>query len=134
MAKTIYSIIILCFFYLGCFSQSTLRLRNNTNKEIYTSYVVWDRYKKCWVSRGWYKIEAYKYEDIDLGYYNDWVYTHAIQHWPSGDKRWGDDKLFCINPTDGYEIFYAAKLYCENTAMFSSLRVSRGLNTHFFNP
>ena len=134
MAKTIYSTIILCFFYFVTFSQSTLRLRNNTAKEIYTSYVVWNNDNECWVSKGWYKIKPYKYEDFDLGNYYGTVYTHAVQHGVSGDIKWGDEKLFCINPIDAFEIYYAGKLNCENTAMFSSLKVSNGVNTYFFHP
>jgi hypothetical protein len=56
--------------HFGYFSQSTLRLRNNTAKEILTSYAVWDNDSGCWVISGLYKIKPNKYQYFDLGNYH----------------------------------------------------------------
>ena len=132
MQKVIFVIIFsLCTLFAS--SQTTLRLKNNTSKEMFAAYVVWDRESNCYVSRGWYKLRAYRSTDLDLGDYEGTIYTHAHQYGVV-DNYWGDDKLFCINPSDAFEITYAGKLNCETTAKFSSMRVSYGVNTYTFYP
>lgn len=129
--KKISLLLVLVFASLFASSQTTLRLINNTSKEMYSAYAVWDDSYNCWVSRGWYKIRANSSYDLDLGDYEGIVYTHSHQY-GNKDKKWGDDKYFCINPTDAFEIYYAGKLNCETTAKFSSFRVTNGVNKYTF--
>src|ERR1035437_811798 len=77
---------------------ATLQLYNNTDKEIYAAYVAYDYDAQCWVSNGWYKIEAYGSKDINLGKYAGSVYIHGMQHTYMGfgsDNIWGKDYSFC---------------------------------------
>ena len=125
--------LLITFKSLSAISQTTLRLQNNTSKELYAAYVVWDSENNCYVSRGWYKIRAKSSRYFDLGNYKGPIYTHAHQY-GLVYTQWGDDRIFCINPTDAFEIYYAGKLDCQTTAKFSLMSVSNGVNTYTFYP
>lgn len=129
-AITVFTVIII----QTTFAQNTLELYNNTADEIYFSYVKYDYEYKSWTSRGWYKINGYSTESLDLGNYKGKVYIHGqFTGWIT-NKYWGNGYSFCVEPTDAFNIRFSDKIGCEFKRNFSETNISYGKNNYTFNP
>lgn len=115
-------------------SETKLQLRNNTGKEIYVSYVNYDKSESSWTSHGWYKLEAYKTKVLPLGNYIGPVYIHGETQGLLSNYSWGDKWMFCIDPSSAFEILNADKIDCPKKAKFYKTNVEKGINKWTFNP
>jgi hypothetical protein len=114
-------------------NSSNLVLENNTDKEVYASYAIFEGSENSWVSHGWYKVEPYANQVIDLGTYNGALYLHGRTY--TGRKlSWGSGTIFCIDATNAFRILNADKISCRDKAQFLQLNIQAGDNKFIFNP
>ena len=107
---------------------------NNTNKDIFACYAYFDFTNKCWSSKGWYKIEPYSTQTINLGNYKNDIYIHGQQTTFWTENFWGNGVQLCVDPTNSFEIRNADKVNCQKKRSFSLLKISSGTNKWTFNP
>jgi uncharacterized membrane protein len=92
-----------------------LKVQNNTNYTLYFCYAIYD-FSNGWVSRGWYKADAYSSSSANLGFYSGTVYMYAQDS--NNEHIWSDENSlysFCIHKTDGFEIQNSASVDCSNS-------------------
>ncbi len=133
MKKTIITL-ILVLFSLITFSQTKIKLRNNTDKKVYAT-LVYQIQNGGWTSFGWYTVDKYSNRTIDIGNYTGDVFVHGR----SGlifTGKWGRGYTFCIDENDAFRIYNANEVNCKASAEFSKLsNVLYGSTTNFtFNP
>ncbi len=121
-------------------SQNTLELYNNTDKEIYSSYAMYDFENKCWTTKGWYKIASYSSITWDFASYTNDIYIHGFSvnpgsFWESETQNsWGKDASFCVDKNNAFTIRFADKINCDTKKNFSKYKIAAGLNKWTFNP
>jgi uncharacterized membrane protein len=121
-------------------AQNTFEMYNNTDKEIYAAYAFYDFENKSWSTKGWYKIESYSTNTINLGSYSSFIYVHGFSvnpgsFWESETlNSWGKDVSLCVDKNNAFEIRYADKINCETKKTFSKYSINSGLNKWTFNP
>lgn len=139
MKKVIFSLMILFFVKIG-FSQNSLEVYNNTDKEIKACFVSFDHTNKNWTSEGWIYIDAYSSKTINCNKYTGDMYIHGYSinpgtFWTAETKnKWGSGFSFCIDPNKTFKIRFADKISCDNRASFSKTTIKNGKNSWTFNP
>jgi len=100
----------------------------------------YDFENKSWSTKGWYKIESYSTNTINLGSYSSFIYVHGFSvnpgsFWESETlNSWGKDVSLCVDKNNAFEIRYADKINCETKKTFSKYSINSGLNKWTFNP
>lgn len=121
----------LLFFSSQTFAQTILRMVNNTDKKIWTSYVIYSK-ADGFTSRGWYVIDRYSERNFDLGNFRGNVYIHGRTGNLFSKKTWGVGYNFCIDENNSFRITQSDKGRCKDRAGFSIFNVRRGTNTWTF--
>lgn len=132
--------ILIVFFGLlfsTSYSQSIIRLTNNTDSDVYAAFTYWDSSNKSWNSAGWTKVSKYSTLDRDFGNYKGKVYIHGHKgatFW-KGASSWGRGWQFCVDKENKFLIKGVDKISnCKDKANFSELNIARGVTTWTFNP
>lgn len=133
--KKIFLIGILVVLNTVAYSQTIVRFTNNSDKDVYASYVYWEAQSKRYNSQGWYKVPSYGTTDLNLGNYDGWIYVHGHQTKFWTESKWGSGYTFCIDKNDAFHIKGVDKMRsCNDTANFSKFTVKKGINNWYFNP
>ena len=115
-------------------AQNSLRLENNTGHTVFTAYAIYQDNEKCWVSHGWYKVEAYKSFSVDLGSYNSGVYVHGEHQGLLTNLNWGKGTTLCVDNFKAFNIACTIGINCIGRKEFSFVNINDGENLFRFNP
>ncbi len=119
------------------FGQTTLKLTNNTNEDVYAAYVAYDFTQETWVEKGWYMVPANSESTIDLGSYRAALYLHGQTQGSSPQKKWGTGDQFggtwCTGEGDTYELSDIKNMTgCSQTEEFTLLQIDTSQSNYSY--
>ena len=119
-------------------AQNVLRLENNTNHDIWTAYATYDirsANDRCWVCRGWIKVEKYNSRDINLGDYSGQIFVHGENRAYGMERNWGDNDMLCVEEGEAFNIRCPRNVECRVKKMFALINSNQdGITKFIFNP
>lgn len=125
-------IVVLCSFTMS-FSQTKIKLQNNTSAIISAAYAKYLDDGSGWTSYGWWNINPGESKIIDLANYN---YTNVYIYGFYKSTNWGSGNYqFCVDYKKAFT-FTNADNDCDYTKKtFSEFKITLGkINTWNFNP
>jgi len=115
------------------FSQTKIKLANNTSYTISAAYVKYVDEVSGWTSYGWWNINAGGSKIIDLGNYN---YTNVYIYGFYKNTGWGSGNYqFCVDFKNAFNIENADKECSYSKRQFDEFKIVAGkVNIWNFNP